>query len=600
MQSTIRFLLLFLLLLFSGTPASSQANDPTRDSLVIESLTAINQLIGIKNDSAIALMDSAIEAHRMNNYPFGVARTQSLKSWAGVFSGRYEEGIRIGQEAFLIQQEIKDTSGMAETLNRLGVLNMKFERIDDATGYFTQSLSIFEKLQDSLRIDMVVNNIGVSYLYQQKYDSALFYYKKSLAIRNRISSPYWIAYQHYNIGEAFALAGNTDSAGYHLLTAESIFLEKDEGRGVPPMVLLEIGKYYIDINQKNAGISYLRKGLALSEEREQQGLILAGRESLARVLYEQQAYQEAYDMLDAWQTLKAELDSINSAERVAEMEGKFKSAQQEIAIAQLETDKLKAEKSAQRSQLIALGLGATMVLALFVLWALYNRKQQKQRLKESDLHTKIAEVKLQALKAQMNPHFVFNCINTTQNFVMNQQQAEAYEYLAKFARLLRLVLENSDEVFTSLEEEIQIISLYLELEAIRFDHNFTYQIDVEPALEGGIYLIPSMLIQPLVENALLHGIVNRKKEGGRISISFTLHQDVISCVVEDNGIGRAAAKRIKAQKAIHYQSKALPNIQSRIAILEQQIKLPTQLEFEDLYREGIPAGTRVKVSFPYK
>lgn len=600
MKSSIRFLLPFLLLLLSVTAASSQSDDPDRDSLVIERLREINQLIGIKNDSAIALLDSAIVAYQTENYPFAVARTQSLKCWAFMFSGRYEDGIRLGQEVFLVQQQLDDKAGMAETLNRIGILNIQFERFKDAARYLTQALTIFEGLQDSLSIDMVVNNIGVSYSSQQQYDSALVYYKKSLDIRNRISSPYWIAYQHYNIGEAYGLAGNIDSAGYHLLTAEKIFLENDEGRGVPPMVLLEIGKYYVDINQRNTGIRYMREGLALAEKREVKELILVGRESLAKALYEQQDYQAAYDMLYAWQALQAELDSINRAERVAEMEGKFQSAQKEIAIAQLETDKLKAERSAQGLKLLALGLGAIIVIALSVLWTVYSRKQQKQQLKESDLHAKIAEVKLQALKAQMNPHFVFNCINTTQNFVLNQQQEEAYEYLSKFAKLLRLVLDNSDEVFTSLEEEIQIISLYLELEAIRFDHSFTYKIDLDSRLQEGIYLIPSMLVQPLVENALLHGIVNRKKAGGHISILFSLNQDVINCVVEDNGVGRAAAKRIKAKKAIHYQSKALPNIQSRIAILEQQINLPTRLTFEDLYRDDTPAGTKVTLSFPYK
>jgi hypothetical protein len=600
MQSPVKFLIPFLLLLLSVTPARSQSGDTANDSLVTEKLKAINQLIGIKNDSAIALLDAAIAQYQIDNNQFGAARTQSLKAWAFVFAGRYEDGIRIGQEAFLVQQQISDSLGMAKTLNRLGILNLQFERYNDAARYLTRALSMFEALQDSLSIDMVLNNIGVNYSSQQKIDSALVYYKASLALRNRISSPHWIAYQHYNIGEAFGKLGNTDSAGYHLLTAERIFLEKSERQIVPPMVLLEIGRHYIDINRRNKGIKYLRQGLTLSEEREQQELILEGREALARVLYEQKEYQEAYNMLDAWQSLKTALDSINRAEKVAEMEGKFQSAQDQIAIAQLEAEKLKAEQRAQRLRLLAVGLIATIVLASLVLWILYNRKQQKQQLKESDLHTKIAEVKLQALKAQMNPHFVFNCINTTQNFVLNQQQAEAYEYLSKFAKLLRLVLENSEDVFISLEEELQIISLYLDLEAIRFDNSFSYQIEVDNKLQEGVYLIPGMVIQPLVENALLHGIVNRKKEGGHISISFTLHQDLIACVVEDNGVGRAAAKRIKAKKAIHYQSKALPNIQSRIAILEQQAKLPTQLEFEDLYSGDTPAGTRATISFPYK
>ncbi len=595
------YLLIFLILIsLFGFPAKGQSGDRQNDSILNARLIEINQLIGRKTDSAISLLDADIEAYRSENQQFNIARTLSMKSWALVFTGRYEDGIRIGQEAFTIQQKIQDTSGTAQTLNRLGILNLQFERYRDAIGYMRRSLSIFEELRDSLNIDMVLNNIGVSYSEMNLADSALYYYQQSLSIRERISIPHWIAFQHYNIAEVYMKLENTDSAGYHYLRSENIFLNESQRKEVPAMVLQGIGRYYNAVNQTELGTNYLKRGLALAEEREHQILILEGRESLAKALYSQESYKEAYEMLDAWQDLKSELDSVNRAEKVAEMEGQFQSAQDKIAIAELETEKLKAERSAQSFKIIVIALSLSILLALLLLWVLFNRKRQKQKLKESDLHTKIAELKLQALKAQMNPHFIFNCINTTQNFVLNQQQEEAYEYLAKFARLLRLVLENSDNVFISLEEEVQMISLYLELEAIRFDNSFSFQIDLDSDLQEGVYLIPGMIIQPIVENALLHGIVNRKMAGGQISISFTLNQDRISCVVEDNGVGRAEAQRIKEKKALHYQSKALPNIKNRMAILEAQVSIPTRLEIEDLFEAERSSGTRVTVSFPFK
>ncbi|MEO0405090.1 MAG: histidine kinase, partial [Bacteroidota bacterium] len=217
---------------------------------------------------------------------------------------------------------------------------------------------------------------------------------------------------------------------------------------------------------------------------------------------------------------------------------------------------------------------------------------------EAQIKANLAESKLVALKSQMNPHFVFNCINTTQNFVLNSRKEMAYEYLASFAKLLRLILDKSEQIFVSLENEIEQLGLYLKLESTRFEGAFEYEITLDQELESGVFEIPGMIVQPIVENAILHGLVNRKDKGGMLRISFLKKGQTIVCEVEDNGIGRAEAKKIKTSKEVHYQSTAIPNIQRRLELLQESIDVEIQYNTTDLFAEGKSSGTLVKVVLP--
>ncbi len=198
----------------------------------------------------------------------------------------------------------------------------------------------------------------------------------------------------------------------------------------------------------------------------------------------------------------------------------------------------------------------------------------------------------------MNPHFIFNSINTAQNFVLNSRKEEAYEYLADFARLLRMVLENSGKTFVPVEDEVQQLRLYIELERTRFSHKFNYEIQIDPQLENGVYEIPGMLIQPLVENAIGHGLMNRKDANGKLMVSLKLSGEQILCEVIDNGIGREKAAQIKRSKDILYPSTAIPNIKERLLTLQNLTQGPMDLEITDLFEQGIPAGTRVRLLLP--
>ncbi|HEU4469534.1 MAG TPA: two-component regulator propeller domain-containing protein [Flavisolibacter sp.] len=209
----------------------------------------------------------------------------------------------------------------------------------------------------------------------------------------------------------------------------------------------------------------------------------------------------------------------------------------------------------------------------------------------------LAESQLMALRAQMNPHFVFNCLNSIQECIVTEKYGEASLYLNKFSKLFRSVLNNSGRVMVTLAEEIEVLELYLSLEHMRFEKSFDYRIHVEEDLEADEILIPSMLLQPYVENALWHGLMH-KDDDRKLNICFTrINEDVFRCTIDDNGIGRQKALELKQQqsKTKRHVSKGMSISQDRVDLLQKQGQHAV-LEIVDKYDDaGIARGTRVVI-----
>jgi LytS/YehU family sensor histidine kinase len=207
----------------------------------------------------------------------------------------------------------------------------------------------------------------------------------------------------------------------------------------------------------------------------------------------------------------------------------------------------------------------------------------------------LAETQLMALRAQMNPHFVFNCLNSIQECIVTEKYGEASLYLNKFSKLFRLVLNNSSKIMISLTDEIEVLELYLTLEHMRFEKSFRYTIQKNDELDTDEIMIPSMLLQPFVENALWHGLMHKTSDR-LLTISFNkLGEDVFECIIEDNGIGRKKALELKEaqSKTKRHVSKGMSICKDRIELLQKQGQ-HAGLQIIDKYDEtGGSTGTKV-------
>ncbi len=203
------------------------------------------------------------------------------------------------------------------------------------------------------------------------------------------------------------------------------------------------------------------------------------------------------------------------------------------------------------------------------------------------------------LRSQMNPHFIFNSLNSIQSYILANNTILAARYLTSFSRLMRLILENSRESEILLANEISALNHYLDLEKMRFKNLFNYFITIDKDIDKNVVLIPPMLVQPYVENAILHGIMNKGGEG-KIEIDFKLHNGLIRCTVTDNGVGRKAAQSLKNNKEAYHRSAATGITTERLKQLNNYLKGKISVDIKDIEDEqGNPTGTQVEIFIPY-
>jgi LytS/YehU family sensor histidine kinase len=209
--------------------------------------------------------------------------------------------------------------------------------------------------------------------------------------------------------------------------------------------------------------------------------------------------------------------------------------------------------------------------------------------KESSLRQKAMESEMSALRSQMNPHFIFNTLNSINSYIIDNKQEEASDYLIDFSRLIRIILEHSGKRTVTLQEELHALKLYLELEWRRLEGAFDYKINVHPDVDSNSVNIPPLIIQPYAENAIWHGLRGNTTDG-HINIDISKHKEGILIVVEDNGAGRAASGR--TEKVTNNHSFGTSATMKRILLNDPG----STIEIEDLYHaDGQAAGTRVNI-----
>ncbi len=229
-----------------------------------------------------------------------------------------------------------------------------------------------------------------------------------------------------------------------------------------------------------------------------------------------------------------------------------------------------------------------------------EEEKQQARIEALQNKQKAIETRLQSLRLQMNPHFLFNALNSVQQMILANEEMVATRYLSKFSKLLRTILVHSDKEFVSLREELEILNLYIDLESMRFKDSFNYAIECDENIDTDEIKLPTLLIQPFVENAIWHGLMH--KEGERLlQVKFTEHGDSIHCIVEDNGIGREKSRKVKLAtgQGKKHTSKGIQVSMERLEAMGNGNGNKGSLEIIDLIDEnGNAGGTRVKIIFP--
>ncbi len=227
-----------------------------------------------------------------------------------------------------------------------------------------------------------------------------------------------------------------------------------------------------------------------------------------------------------------------------------------------------------------------------------HRLQQSEKDKQlAELRQKTGELEMQALRAQMNPHFVFNSLNAINRFILQNNKTQASEYLTKFSKLVRMILQNSQSTLITLESELESLKLYLELEALRFDYRFDYKVNVEKEIDVDLLKVPPLIIQPYAENAIWHGLMH-KEEKGNLDIAIRQEDKQLVITIKDDGVGRKHASAMTSKSATKHKSMGLTITADRIAHMQRSPGVEPVIINDLLHEDGTAAGTEVIITIP--
>jgi tetratricopeptide (TPR) repeat protein len=569
--------------------------------------------------------------------------------WCNVWLGQalysqdnFEEALACQKKSVFYLEKLGDWEGEGKAWAWVGMTYTTLGNYDSSFYYSSKSLNIRQKMSDHACVVLSYINIGQLYKSAGSLTEALDYYNRGIkyAYTHHLN-PFTINWTYFElVGNYYRQINSPDSSYFFLRksiredsthdmakisfgetllmknqydSAMKIFMKpvdkfrKGNDRFDLMRVLMDISKTYMQKGDVKTALTYALETYSIAKQAQARQFILEDYLLLSKLYYQHHDYDSAYLFGLKYASLK---DSINNQQFLWKLtnykeKADFKNKMDQLAMLDSE-NKIKEEKLKQEAMqkwiLLACFLIAAFSGVIFYKNLSLKRKNEKleSRGKQAELQRHVTDLEMQALRSQMNPHFIFNCLSSINRFILKNETEAASNYLTKFSRLVRTVLTNSKRPFISLEDELEMLRLYLDMEKLRFKDSFDYSITFINSIDDENVFIPPLLLQPFAENAIWHGLMH--KEGhGKLEFELRTDEKVLTCSITDNGIGRKKAASLKSKSVEKQKSLGLQITKERLALLNEEFASETFFHFEDLAdKEGRPAGTRVTLKMNYK
>lgn len=599
-------------------------------------------------DSAIHYFSTALEINLANEDKQGIAASYGNLGTVNAKRGNLDEALRYYLMSLEIKEEMGDQKAISNSLNNIGNIYRQQGNYPMAIEFFNKSLKIDEEIGRVQGLASTYGNISSIYGYQKDFENALKYNALSLENYKKADDMRGMAMSYNDRGASFAEMNNFDEALNAFNKAKEIHGEMSNDRGVANS-LKHIGQLYLDNGKEDEALDFLRESLVIYTEIKDELGIAAAETRLAEAYNKKKNYSEAISRgtralqlsekngvlkgirdassalykaykgrnndaraLEYYERYIESRDSLVNDKNVKEViRQEFEYAyEKQAAIDSIQTaEQLKLKdaelialdatiKSVRFEKYILWG-GIGFLLLVGLLTFIYFRSKQKAALeltkKDNVIEKqKTLQHKLKALSAQMNPHFIFNSLNSVQYYIHQNDVDSSKMFLSKFAGLMRKTLDNSEHAYISLEEEVETLKEYIELERLRMNNKFVYEINVQDGLNTFDVNIPTLIIQPYVENAIWHGISPLESDG-KITIHISEESNRIRCVIDDNGVGRIKSQN--DQKT--HKSYAMSITKTRLDLINSLEDEMINIDIIDKTDEsGAPTGTRVELFIP--
>lgn len=543
--------------------------------------------------SAQGIFEELVKTNKSKEATNGLARTYGSIGVVCSEQTNYAKALEYYFKALKIYKETKQEHIVARAYNNIGIVYKALKDYDKALNYFSKALEIQKKIGDDTSA-ITLTNIGNIYLVKNKDAEAFKYYSEAEKPLIATSNQRGLGELYNNLGNYYNKTGNREQAEANYSKALAVFNEIGEKYGASAS-LAYLGNLYAAQNNSNKALEYLEKSSDVAKEI---GVLEQVRESEKSIseLYEKTGNHA--EALRHYKLYSAAKDSILNAENIKNLvreEMNFE-MEQKAALQKIETEKREAIYTEQSKRHTQQTIFTVLVLLLLagLAFVVYNRLQLKKTL---TLQRDLAEYEQKALHLQMNPHFVFNCLGSISSFIVQNGTDSAIKYLSKFSKLMRLTLEYSKESLIPVDREIESLQNYLELEQLRFNNIFDFDITKDNNIEDDM-AIPPLLLQPFVENAILHGVVP-KKEKGHIAVHFSVENEKLVCTVTDDGIGFSKSKELKENSVTVHKSMALEITRKRLEVIQAFTATTSHVSINELTADnGNVTGTRIVLNLP--
>lgn len=603
---------LLLLLLFT-TAAVSQNKKVTLEkieSYTQKDTTKVEMMIDFcvnnvfSNDKKnLVLAQRALHLSKELNYVLGEIRALNCMGNYYYQQAIYDKAIAFYTAAIKIAEKNKDDKNIIIGKSNLASLYTRTNEIPKALQLFHEidKRLIKTGYEFSQNRAAVLTNMGLAYSSVNQHTEAIRCHQITLEICTKKNLVFGIALAESNIGDELIKSNRYSEALNHLILSKKES-EKNGFDNFLGQIYKNLAEVHWQQKRQDSAVFYLNKSIAVSEKINDQNALLLANDLLHRYHANQNNYKMAYQTLLNFNSVNQNIFNKEKQNSIAEISTKYETEKKEAQIKALSQQKKIADLESQKQKSITIAVTLFLLSLLIIGYLLFKRYKANQKnellkvsLEETEktlkAEKKAAESELKALKSQMNPHFIFNALNSIQEQFMFGDKLLANEQMGNFTTLTRQILTVSGKKKISLATEVDILTKYLELEKMRFDSDFTYLIKIAENIDDEYTELPPMLIQPFVENSIKHGLLHKKglKE---LHLTFALNDDetFLICTIQDNGIGRAQSKAIQ-QKNKH-NSFSTSAIAQRLELLYGGANMENLLQYKDLTDEnGNPTGT---------
>ncbi|MCF6279875.1 MAG: histidine kinase [Flavobacteriaceae bacterium] len=547
-------------------------------------------------DLAVTNYEISLNFKNENFIKFKLAKAYTLNNNFTESTEMYNELLK---EKISTNQKIVVYEGLGDNASK------KLDKLDKAIEHYNKGLEIAKRNKITPKISELNSKIGETYSQKGENQQAEDYFENTLElseaddVKSRARSKNSIAnyYKEQKKYDKEIELRKETLEELESVSDDEIVFDDVESEVTSQKLNLDIGNAYFNKGDLIEAIPYLEKSIEkanLVDDFETQKDALQRLSELYRSAGKSEKalekYQEYAQLVDViYKQKEGEIqDAIALGKELTNKQNRINSLEKDRELSEsryslFSSQKQLTQENYRRQRLIIYSLLGGLLLLLFSVFWMYKSNKQK-RLANNLLA-------LKSLRSQMNPHFIFNALNSVNNYISQNDERAANRYLTEFSTLMRSVLDNSEQDFIPLEKEIELLELYMKLEHSRFTDKFDYKLIVDKKLQISEFQIPPMLLQPYVENAVWHGL-RYKKEKGKLEVKISQKDyETVEISIIDDGIGRKKSKELKTDNQIKQQSKGMNNIKKRIAILNEMYTDKVDVFIDDLHSDN--SGTKV-------